>query len=58
MSNDLEINCIILVNSKHGYCFNKIMDKNKIEEMMKKLFEKPILYWKIKWVKSNQALPI
>ena len=44
VSNDLEINCIILVNSKHGYCLNKIMDENKIEEMMKKLLEKPILY--------------
>ena len=27
-------------NSKHGYLLNKIMDENKIEEMMEKLFEK------------------
>ena len=30
---DLEINCTILINSNHGYCFNEIMDEKKIEEM-------------------------
>ena len=40
MPNDLEINCIIQINSKRGYHLNKIMDENKIEEMIERLFEK------------------
>ena len=40
MPNDLEINCIIQINSKRGYRLNKIMDENKIEEMIARLFEK------------------
>ena len=40
MLNDLEINCTILINSKSGYHLNKVIDENKIEEMMQNLFEK------------------
>ena len=40
MPNDLKINCIIQINSKRGYRLNKIMDENKIEEMIERLFEK------------------
>ena len=38
MPNDLEINCIIQINSKRGYRLNKIMDENKIEEMIERLY--------------------
>ena len=40
MPDDLEINCTLILNSKWGYCLNRIMNENKIEEMMEKLFEK------------------
>ena len=40
MPNDLEINCIIQINRERGYHLNKIMDENKIEEMIERLFEK------------------
>ena len=40
MPNESEINCTIIIYSKCGYHLNKIMDANKIEEMMQKLFKK------------------
>ena len=40
MPNESEINCTIIIYSECGYHLNKIMDANKIEEMMQKLFKK------------------
>ena len=39
MPNDLEINCTIPINGKHGYRLSKIMNENKIEEMMQKFIQ-------------------
>ena len=54
MPNDFEINCIIQINSKRGYRLNKIMDENKIEEMIERLFEKSntLLEHKMNKIKS------
>ena len=54
MPNDLEINCIIQINSKRGYRLNKIMHENKIEEVIERLFEKSntLLEHKMNKIKS------
>ena len=43
-----KLNCTILINNKRGYRLNKIMDENKIAEMLQSYSIKPILYWKKK----------
>ena len=58
MPNVLEINCTTLINRKRGYHLNKIMDENKIEEMMEKLVERTLLifYWKKKMSKIESSI--